>query len=46
MTMAWMPDGATFNGRQSVLPDALFDQLGRGDLLDDPLQNPLLYRQC
>ena len=45
MTMAWMPDGAKFNGKQNVLPDVLFKQLTHGDLLNDSLQNPLLWRR-
>lgn len=43
MTVAWMPDGAVFNGKRNVLPDRLFDRLRPGDRLDDAQQMPLLW---
>ena len=43
MTCAFMPDGATFNGRQNVLPDRLVEDLHVGDVLDDDEQNPLVW---
>ena len=44
MTCAYMPDGATFNGQQNVLPPEYFKSLKVGDLLDNDAQNPLVYR--
>jgi ectoine hydroxylase-related dioxygenase (phytanoyl-CoA dioxygenase family) len=43
MTCAYMPDGATFNGQPNVLPPRLLNGLEVGDVLDDEVQNPLLY---
>ncbi len=43
MTCAFMPDGATFNGQQNILPPAMMGRLKVGDVLDDPTQNPLLW---
>ena len=43
MTCAYMPDGATFNGVQNVLPDDYFASLSVGDVLDDNAVNPLLW---
>ncbi len=43
MTCAYMPDGATFNGQQNVLPPAYFATLKIGDPLDNEPQNPLLW---
>lgn len=43
MTCAYMPDGATFNGIQNILSDEQFSRLKIGDLLNDELQNPLIY---
>lgn len=45
MTCAFMPDGATFNGQQNILPPAMTQRLKVGDLLDDPTQNPLLWHK-
>ena len=45
MTCAYMPDGATFNGIQSVLPAEYFANLKIGDVLDDPKINPLLWKR-
>jgi phytanoyl-CoA hydroxylase len=40
MTWAYMPDGLTFNGQQSLLPDDYFRSLQVGD----PLNNDALHR--
>ena len=44
MTCACMPDGATFNGTQNVLPERLVQNLQVGDVLDDDEQNPLIWQ--
>jgi ectoine hydroxylase-related dioxygenase (phytanoyl-CoA dioxygenase family) len=43
MTCAFMPDGATFNGQQNVLPKEYFKTLKVGDVLDNDEQNPVVY---
>lgn len=43
MTCAYMPDGAKFNGIKNILSDEQFAKLKIGDLLNDELQNPLIY---
>jgi phytanoyl-CoA hydroxylase len=45
MTCAYMPDGSTFNGQQNVLPDAYFNSLKIGDVIEDPKQVPLLWKR-
>jgi ectoine hydroxylase-related dioxygenase (phytanoyl-CoA dioxygenase family) len=45
MTCAYMPDGATFNGKQNVLPTEYFQSLKIGDLLNDEVQNPLVWHR-
>lgn len=45
MTCAYMPDGASFNGKQNVLPDAYFKKLKIGDVLNSEDQNPLIYHK-
>jgi phytanoyl-CoA hydroxylase len=35
MTCAWMPDGSTFNGQQSLLPADYFNSLELGQVLND-----------
>ena len=45
ITCAYMPDGATFNGRPNVLPAAYLATLSVGDVLDYEEQNPLVYRR-
>lgn len=45
MTCAFMPDGSTFNGKQNVLPDAYFNTLKIGDVLNNEAQNPLIYHK-
>jgi len=39
-----MPDGATFNGEQNVLPPEYLRSLKVGDVLENDDQNPLVYR--
>ena len=43
MTCAYMPDGGTYNGQQTILSDDQVANLKVGDLLDDESQNPLLW---
>lgn len=43
MTMAWMPDGAVFNGKRNIMPDRLFNTMKLGQVLNDPEFNPLLW---
>ncbi len=43
MTCAYMPDGATFNGTQNVLPNDYFASLKVGDPLNDAVINPLIW---
>ena len=43
MTCAYMPDGAAFNGIKNILSDEQVAKLNNGDLLNDELQNPLIY---
>jgi ectoine hydroxylase-related dioxygenase (phytanoyl-CoA dioxygenase family) len=45
MTCAYMPDGSVFNGKRNVLPEAYFQSLEIGDMLNDPVINPLVWRQ-
>ncbi len=45
MTCAYMPDGSTFNGIKNVLRDDYFASLKAGDILDDPRQVPLIWKQ-
>jgi ectoine hydroxylase-related dioxygenase (phytanoyl-CoA dioxygenase family) len=45
MTCAYMPDGSTFNGIQNILSDEQVARLKVGDLLNDDVQNPLIYRR-
>lgn len=45
MTCAYMPDGATFNGHQSVLPKEYFESLEVGDVLENDKQNPLIWHK-
>lgn len=44
MTIAFMPDGATFNGQQDILPRDYAQTLRVGDVLDSETLNPLTYR--
>ncbi|MBU7571236.1 MAG: phytanoyl-CoA dioxygenase family protein [Flavobacterium sp.] len=43
MTCAFMPDGSVFNGKQNVLSDEYAASLKPGHVLNNDLQNPLLY---
>lgn len=45
MTCAYMPDGNVFNGEPNILPEAYLANLKVGDLLNDDLQNPLIYKR-
>jgi phytanoyl-CoA hydroxylase len=45
MTCAYMPDGSTFNGIKNVLRDDYFASLKIGDVIDDPRQAPLIWKQ-
>ena len=45
MTCAYMPDGSTFNGLQNVLPKEYFESLRVGDVLDDDIINPLIWKR-
>jgi ectoine hydroxylase-related dioxygenase (phytanoyl-CoA dioxygenase family) len=45
MTCAYMPEGCTFNGRQSILSERYAASLTVGQVLDDDQQNPLVYRK-
>jgi hypothetical protein len=38
-----MPDGSTFNGIRDVLPESYLEKLRVGDVLDNDIQNPLIY---
>jgi hypothetical protein len=44
MSCAYMPQGSTFNGRQSILSERYAASLSVGDMLDDDAQNPLVYQ--
>jgi phytanoyl-CoA hydroxylase len=43
MTCAYMPEGATFNGRKNILTDEQVAALKVGDVLADDAHNPLIY---
>jgi hypothetical protein len=43
MTVAYMPDGAVFNGQQDVYTAEEAARLRVGDPLADPALNPLVY---
>lgn len=45
MTCAYMPDGSTFNGARNILPEAYFNSLKVGDLLNDDSVNPLIWKK-
>ncbi len=44
MTCAYMPDGAVYNGIKNILSNEQVAKLQVGDLLNDELQNPLIYK--
>jgi phytanoyl-CoA hydroxylase len=43
MTVAYMPDGATFNGQQDIYTTEEAARLQIGQRLTDPALNPLVY---
>jgi ectoine hydroxylase-related dioxygenase (phytanoyl-CoA dioxygenase family) len=45
MTCAYMPDGATFNGKANVLPAEYLQTLHVGDVLNDDTINPLIWHR-
>ena len=45
MTCQYMPDGATFNGKRSILSREQLAQLRVGDPLDDDRDFPLIFRR-
>jgi len=45
MTCSFMPDGSTFNGKRNILPEAYYQSLAIGDVLDDPIQTPLVWHK-
>ena len=45
MTCGYMPDGSTFNGVQNILSQEQMDALKIGDVLDDKVQNPLIWKR-
>lgn len=45
MTCAYMPDGNVFNGIQNILSDEQVARLKPGDLMEDDVQNPLIYHR-
>ncbi|MBB6052810.1 phytanoyl-CoA dioxygenase family protein [Armatimonas rosea] len=46
MTCGYMPDGATFNGQQNILPDDYFQSLKIGDVLNNDTLNPLVWKKA
>jgi phytanoyl-CoA hydroxylase len=46
MTCAYMPEGSTFNGQRNILPDAYFESLHVGDVLNSDAQNPLVFSRA
>jgi ectoine hydroxylase-related dioxygenase (phytanoyl-CoA dioxygenase family) len=45
MTCAFMPDGASFNGKRNILPEDYFNALKIGDPLNDDRINPLVWHK-
>ena len=45
MTCAFMPDGSTFNGTKNILPQEYVETLAVGDVLDNEVQNPLVWKR-
>jgi phytanoyl-CoA hydroxylase len=43
MTIAYMPDGSVFNGKQDIYTSEQAARMKPGDPLDDPVLNPLVY---
>lgn len=46
MTVAYMPDGSTFNGKQDILTKEQVARLSVGDPLQDERQNPLVFSRA
>jgi phytanoyl-CoA hydroxylase len=46
MTWAYMPEGSTFNGQQSLLPTEYFQSLAIGDVLDNDQVHPLVWHRA
>ncbi|WP_419803358.1 phytanoyl-CoA dioxygenase family protein [Mucilaginibacter sp.] len=45
MTCAYMPDNNVFNGQANILPDEYLHTLTVGDVLNNNVQNPLIYNR-
>jgi phytanoyl-CoA hydroxylase len=45
MTCGYMPDGAVFNGTRNVLPEEYFNTLSVGDVLDNNIVCPLIWKR-
>ena len=45
MTCAYMPDGATFNGRRNVLSEPYHNSLKVGDVIDKEDEVPLVWKK-
>ena len=43
MTCAYMPDGATFNGKRNILSESYQSSLSIGDTLDNNDELPLIF---
>jgi ectoine hydroxylase-related dioxygenase (phytanoyl-CoA dioxygenase family) len=43
MTCAYMPEGSVFNGQRNILPEAYFNTLKPGDVLENDDHNPIVY---
>lgn len=44
-TIAFMPEGSTFNGIKDVLPDDYFKSLKKGDPMNNDQMHPLLWKE-
>jgi hypothetical protein len=40
-----MPDGSTFNGTKNILPQEYVETLSVGDVLNNEVQNPLVWKR-
>lgn len=45
LSITWLPQGATFNGVQNILPDEVYAGLRVGDPLEFDDLNPVVYRR-
>lgn len=45
MTCGYMPEGSTFNGQRNILSDEQMSKLKVGDVLNDDVHNPLIWRR-